>query len=106
MKLYNKADSTDSNRLNKHPSHLPLTGISECRFDIPVTLHHKARGLLQLLCCLSLLTTTPSFADLVSPVSLVNKQGTTSSQPLGVLKSQDQASSIDDPTKYLQFTPG
>lgn len=67
--------------------------------------NHKYRGVSKSLFCLSLLTTTPSFADLISPVSLANKQGTSSPGPIAVLKAQDQTGNADDPSKYLEFIP-
>ncbi|HLP80363.1 MAG TPA: endo alpha-1,4 polygalactosaminidase, partial [Nitrosomonas sp.] len=61
--------------------------------------------LTQIIFTITLLTSSPSFAEVIFPSGLINKLGSTSSQPLEVLTVQDQQAAEDNPNRYIELLP-
>lgn len=61
--------------------------------------------LTQIIFTITLLTSSPSFAEVIFPSGLINKLGSTSSQPLEVLTVQDQQAAEDNPNRYIELHP-
>lgn len=106
MYLFERIDSKNDHRLKRNLSQLALIGtIGHSDNTLTVKLQNKAIIFLNLLFCLSLMATSPSFADLISPTNLQTKKGSTAAEPLAVLNIQDQTGNADDMKKYLEFEP-
>ncbi len=61
---------------------------------------------LKLLLCMALLTANISFAETILPSQLVDKKGSSTSQPLEVLAVNDQQGADDNWDKYIEYETG
>lgn len=64
------------------------------------------KRLIQLLLCMALLTANISFAEIILPSQLVDKKGSSTSQPLEVLAVNDQQGADDNWDKYIEYETG
>ncbi|MCO6426841.1 endo alpha-1,4 polygalactosaminidase [Nitrosomonas communis] len=66
----------------------------------------KVKSLIQLLLTMLLLIANISFAEFISPSSLLNKRGSSSPQPLDTVTVKDQQGTDDNWNNYIEFEPG
>ncbi len=81
---------------------LLISRVKPCENDFN---HNISLTSLKLLCYLFLFISNQSFSDIIPPNNLQSKTGFTSSQPLEVVRSQDQTGNTDNPSKYIEFKP-